>query len=905
MTLQATFGDGSQPTPANRGNQSPKTSTSGLADSFSWPGRICLLLAISLAPWFFGSVHFAPQKWIAVLLLAALAFWWFETAMNNRRPQVFPLLCFPVFFGMLLAVVQLFPLPESLHWLLDRQTEIFSNFSGNENSIAGISVDRVGTWHHLRLLTIAFAALLLGCRYFRTKRDLNILLTTMTANGALIAFFGIIHRLSYDRKMFWIFDLTSGGQPFGPFVNRNNACCYLLICLASAIGLLPILMPATNRSGPKLIVSREIPLWRQTTTHLFEFIADINAKKIAVLLAIILIGTGMIVSLSRGGVIAMLAGGIVSVIAYGMARQPKNSLFVFVPLLLLLGLLVGFVSLGGELSERIKQTETVDLSQDIRFSHWQSTWPATNEFGLLGSGLGSYRGVHRSYREDTELTVFHYAENQYFQALVEGGWPALVFLVAAWFVAFQSASLMLNRGQSPSTIGIGLMGIFLISSQAIASFFDFGFYIPANTIALAAMFGFLSYHAQSLGGRLKKRSWIRLQIPNVLIQILVIALFGFLCLIAYDLHRQAAVQSLSQPKTELTNRANLPLAETEDKITALQPLALNNPTPASLNYLAGLFVHRCRLQLFDQFSDSEEFKQRVNSNSLDEKSIAALKENWWRLTHLQQLQENCHYLKQESPFKQLPDFLGQPAIQDNLPQAVVLLKKSRDLSPLQPIVHLRLGQLLAIVGKLEEADKSVERTVAIAPSNPKFRNVVGIYYLQSGRPELAVKHLRKYLEFFPHKFSEIMDLATGRTNRSIMPLDPSLICEKLIPDDPSMLFKFVTNYNIVDQKQEFTALERAEKILQGREPRSPSEKILLGGILAKENKKREAIEEFSDYLRIRPNDLKILFRRAKLRMEIGEFELALEDTDKLVRKANKPKIYQEFARKLRRMIKER
>lgn len=904
MTLEATFGDASNPTPASRGDQSQTPPTSKLADALSWPGRICLLVAVVLAPWFWGSVFIEPQKWIAVSLLLGLAFWWFDTAMNTRRFQVFPLLFFPVFFGILLAVIQLLPLPESLSWLLGRQTEIYSQLTGSSEIAAGISVDRFGTRHHLHLLTIALAALLLGCRYFRSKRDLLILLTVFTANGVAIAFFGIIQRLTYNGKLYWVYEIA-GGHPFGPFVNRNNACCYLLICMAAAIGLLPIILPASSRSGPRMIVSREIPLWRQFTTYFLEFVADINAKKLAVMIAIVLIGTGVIVSLSRGGAISLLVGSIVAVIAYGMARQPKNSMFVFIPLLLLIGLLIGFATLGDGLMQRFEQTETVDISKDNRFNHWQSTWPATQEFGLLGAGLGSYRDVHRSYRNDTELTIFHYAENQYFQAIVEGGWPAFILFLSAWIIAFHSASMMLSRGQSPTSIGVGLMGIFLISSQAVASFFDFGFYIPANMLSLAVMFGFLSYHAQSLGARLKKRSWIRLQLPNLVIQVLVIILFGCCCLCTYELHQQANVEALSNPKTSRITRTNMPLAETEDRIARLQPLALNNPTPKSLNYLAGLMIHRCRLQLFETFRESDEFKSAVSGKSLSEKSVQAISKNWWNLTHLQQLQENTYYLSQQSPFKELPKFIGQPAIQDNLPQAEILLRKSRELSPMQPITHLRLGQILAIVGNSNEAGESIARTTEIAPANPKFQNVAGIYYLQAGQPESAVKHLRKYLTLFPHKFNATMNLVSGRTNRAITPLDPEMICNELIPDDPAMLYRFVTTYQIADPAQKLAALGRAEDILRAMEHRDADNKILLGNILSAQDKKEEAIEEFSAYLRIRPNNLTYLKKRADLHVEIGQLKLALEDVEKLARKAVKPKAYKAYARKLRRMIDKR
>ena len=147
-----------------------------------------------------------------------------------------------------------------------------------------------------------------------------------------------------------------------------------------------------------------------------------------------------------------------------------------------------------------------------------------------------------------------------------------------------------------------------------------------------------------------------------------------------------------------------------------------------------------------------------------------------------------------------------------------------------------------------------------------------------------------------------MDLVTGRTNRSIIPLDPQLICKDLIPDDANMLFRFVKSYDVADPAQKIAALERAEKILLAMDYRSSSDKILLGNILSELGKKEAAIEEFSAYLRVRPNDLTYLKKRADLNVDLGNLKLALEDADKLARKANKPEPYKAFVRKLRRMI---
>ena len=247
MTLKATV-DG--PLDGGKGGDSEQKNVS-LSDMFSWPGRIALLLVVLLSPWAFASVENWAQRWIMIGLLFAMAFWWFETALNNRNKQVIPYISVLVLIGILIGFIQVISLPDwATQMLTGRQQEIYSNFTGDPSANVSISLDREGTWGQIRLLVIALAGLLLGCRFFRSKRDIVLLLSVITLNGTVIAFFGIIHKLTDNGKMFWFHEVMLGGAYFGPFVNRNNGAGYLLMCLACAIGLFPILMQRKQSRGP-------------------------------------------------------------------------------------------------------------------------------------------------------------------------------------------------------------------------------------------------------------------------------------------------------------------------------------------------------------------------------------------------------------------------------------------------------------------------------------------------------------------------------------------------------------------------------------------------------------------------------------------------------------------------------
>ena len=179
---------------------------------------------------------------------------------------------------------------------------------------------------------------------------------------------------------------------------------------------------------------------------------------------------------------------------------------------------------------------------------------------------------------------------------------------------------------------------------------------------------------------------------------------------------------------------------------------------------------------------------------------------------------------------ELRRFKSKPFIQQNLHPAKQLLEYSRKISPLQPAVHLRLAQLNSIIGDTKDSDLCIERTVAITPKSPKFRNLAGIYYLQSNRPKLAAEQFRHQLELQPRQFRQVMKITTGRSNRAIEPISAEVIGNVMLPEDPMMLYQYA-NLPIVSPDQKRSTLERAANVLDELEyRRTDQQNKLLGDI---------------------------------------------------------------------------
>ena len=92
MTLQATVQgeqrDRSRAKSSSSGNHNQDDTTSTLADKFSWPGRIAVLLALLLSPWANASVHHWAHRYILLALLVGLGFWPILIVLANRQWRI-------------------------------------------------------------------------------------------------------------------------------------------------------------------------------------------------------------------------------------------------------------------------------------------------------------------------------------------------------------------------------------------------------------------------------------------------------------------------------------------------------------------------------------------------------------------------------------------------------------------------------------------------------------------------------------------------------------------------------------------------------------------------------------------------------------------------------------------------
>ena len=305
-----------------------------LLSTASWVGRVaCLLLVVTFA-WLRGGVDYWSQVWMGGLLVIGLIAWWIERVFDRSgTDRKLPIVAVPVILGIALGLLQLVPLPDSLANLLaPKQHELLEALASPADMMhspatptTSISLDKISGRHQVTLLVFALAGLLLGSHFFKSSKHAVTFFIVVAANAAMVSIAGLLQRVPISGATVLSNELVSGVSPFGTFVNRNNAAGYMLMGLAAAVGLLYWnLFGDTSSRRPRLLISKEIPVWRQVQQRIGIFIAEMTLARCACFFVCALIILGVVASLSRGGVLALLVGGLLTAMTYGIVRDSEN-----------------------------------------------------------------------------------------------------------------------------------------------------------------------------------------------------------------------------------------------------------------------------------------------------------------------------------------------------------------------------------------------------------------------------------------------------------------------------------------------------------------------------------------------------------------------------------------------------
>jgi O-antigen ligase len=394
--------------------------------------------------------------------------------------------------GILLAavVLQLVPLPiHAIHSLNPTRDQLLRRYdvlygAAAERAQAGyrhpLSVDPVLTRTGL-LLAAAFGVLLVGLPRRLTREAIAHLAAGVVILGAVLALIGMAQRAMRLHEIYGFWKPLQGGDPFGPFVNHNHFAGWMLMAIPVGLGYLCALIERGMR-GVR-------PHWRN---RLLWFSTADASRTVLVGLALVLMGTALVMTLSRGGIgcliLAVALSGAASL--RHQSRGARRQVYA-VYLALLLVAAVGWVGVGS-VAARFAAANDQDING--RLGPWTDAVSIAERFPLAGTGLNTYGVATLFYQEHDLRRHYDQAHNDYLQLAAEGGLllviPILLLIGVVTRKIWTSFRGMPREGRT-YWIKVGAVtGILAIALQEVV---DFSLQMPGNAVLLVVLCAIAMY----------------------------------------------------------------------------------------------------------------------------------------------------------------------------------------------------------------------------------------------------------------------------------------------------------------------------------------------------------------------------------------------------------------------------
>ena len=444
---------------------------------------LCFAALIFLLPFVMGGRQ-AHGQFLLIILASALAGLWCAFQFVQRDcTWVFSRVELLLAAGIGLLILQITPLPmETLNQLSPQSAEALPLWQASADSGASmglwnrISMIPAETKSGLTILVAYCVIFLVAVQRIRSQRDAEQMLKLIGISGGLMAVFGMLQYFGSNGNFLWFYE-----HPFsdtddvikGTFTNRNHFAHFLALSIGPLAWWIATSMK--EREGT-----------RNTFGRAGSMAGDAS---IISLVCLALVCFGLLLSLSRGGVLAALVACCVSLLAVWLTNMLSGriALGIFgIAVLLICGLMI-----YGEqqVQQRVDQLVSGDIEQldesGGRRVIWNAVWRGINDYGLVGTGVGSHREVYPMYLVDVpkhNQHEFTHAENGYLQVCLETGGVGLGLTLLGFIIALSWC--LFGMIQSPNSEVMLMMaaGMAVLLANLTHSATDFVWYCPACVV---------------------------------------------------------------------------------------------------------------------------------------------------------------------------------------------------------------------------------------------------------------------------------------------------------------------------------------------------------------------------------------------------------------------------------------
>lgn len=417
---------------------------------------LCVMMIFATAA--YGSV----ETWALGLnsLLAGLiaVFWLLDAFVSKEFRFSTNPLQIPLLGLILIGIIQIIPLGN-----LSLPNDLLSIPAVNT-----LSLDPNITRLAVIQLVLYFVFLAAALAYVNTQKRLRKMVFFIIVFGAFWAFFGIIQWLSQigETDQF-IYGLRSvkNAFPFASFINKHHFAAFMEMTIGLSLSLL--YGEATKRD-----------------------------KRLLLIIAVVLMGSGLILTSSRGGVLSLL--GVIGFVTFfsligKKAKSESQSstkvlsknkfLLIGASLTLILVLFGSVIFLGGDtaLMRGTGLSKEAEISNG-RFHFWGTTLGIIKDNPVIGTGLDSFGVAFTKYDTWNGAMRIEQTHNEYLQILSDAGILGFVCVIAFIVLLFRKGFQNANESSDRFRRGVALGALGGCFGVLIHSFFDFPLRTPSNSL---------------------------------------------------------------------------------------------------------------------------------------------------------------------------------------------------------------------------------------------------------------------------------------------------------------------------------------------------------------------------------------------------------------------------------------
>jgi O-antigen ligase len=306
-----------------------------------------------------------------------------------------------------------------------------------------------------RLELLRFGAYLvlffLLAQSFRERADLSRLVWFLILMCFGVSLLGIIQHFTSEGTIYWLRTLRSGGEPFGPYVNRNHFAGFVELTLP--IGLAMLIFRGLRR----------------------------DLYPLATLLTIVPIGA-LILSGSRGGIVSF---GFEVAVLWLLAKThkgPEGPRLTALAIVALAALaLIAWLGAGRAL-ERFSMTRPGEVTIERRFTMSQGALHIFEDHPVKGAGMGALVAVYPRYEILYDGKLVDHVHNDYMEMLAETGVIGGLFGLAFLWILFREAKTCYVAEQGHFSRALHAAAVTALCGILLHSLVDFNLHIPANAV---------------------------------------------------------------------------------------------------------------------------------------------------------------------------------------------------------------------------------------------------------------------------------------------------------------------------------------------------------------------------------------------------------------------------------------